>query len=745
MLKVANIEDPLQNIIAPSVYIDSVILEKNYATIHYSLIDNNNSWMTNNEILDKFFVYVTDGLSTEKRLLKTTITANKISNNTVKDYVKFYYIDGYSTTGSHISVSAWTGNQNISGAIVQENIVISGSVQKSSYTNDNTNFLNKIKDMSLLDFNINFPTGTVDSTDNSPVMSDLFVSYRPDKKANFAFIFDLKKFLEKNSRNYNILQKKDIYKQICLTNSYIDTDKSYFKKYNLTKRDSEGIKILNKLEAFLIDPQSKKYLICIADDNIDINNKSYYDLDVHLETVDYSTKVINNNIKENLKKHIEFLNTFISFFIQSTNNKNIKNANYFVFENYFEQYINNGEISEFVNDLAPVCSLLSGGDEQKFVDLFVSILHPLNTDANLLTTLLTFLNKLEYAISTILTTSLDANNLTVATNKTNQNVYKKRFSVSTDNPYAADFNYDYEPYTGAEVVSSDSLALINSSVNEPIKTITDIELTNRKYLECKKYLDNPSISTRDNVAHLSIANIFINNKEYQLLLSSPNDTQRFNDIFTKIKETNQGLDYKMPETYVLQLLQDGVNVKTLTNRSNGSTNNLIKNTLFDNNRDSNKNSIKYVTDTNVKGLFFSLDNSIFEPYENISGSMQYYASTDQANPEAPKLKFNKEDLLSEDLKSRTFVYYNTIYKLNQVASGELVDVYSITSAATSPIFTEKLRLLTTAFMVRKKFITPIAPSLNAYKVEKDLKNNIPPIYFNRNIKSASINISISDI
>lgn len=745
MLKVANTEDPKQNIVAPSVYIDSVVLEKNSATVHYSLIDKKNDWITNNQILDNLSVYVSDGISTEKRQLKTTVFANKIKNDTVKDYASFYYPNGYSTTGSHIVVTAWTGNQNISGTIVQENIVISGTIQKSSYANSNEVYLNKIKDISLLDFNINFPAGVLNTTNDSPIMSDLFVSYRPDKKANFALVFDLKKFLELNSHQYNVLQKNDIYKEICLTSSSIDTGKSYFKKYDLTKGDAEGTKINANLDALLIDPKSKKYLVCIADDNKNIDNRSYFDLQLHLEINDFSSKVINLTMREKIKKHIDFLNIYINFFTSNLNNKNVKDVNTYVFENHYEEYVNNGEINEFVNDISPLCSLITGNAEKSFADLFVSLLHPLNTDSTLLQKLLNFLERLEYAVSSLVSTSLDANNLAVSINKLGSNIFEKRFSVSTDNPYAADFNYDYDTNSGIEIVSGDSLTTIAATDNTSVKSLTDVELTNRKLLECKKYLDNPSISTRDNVADFSAANIFIDGQEYPLLFTAATNTKLFNDLYLNTKQQESGLKYKNPETYVMQLLKDGINIKSLTSRSNNSTNNLLKSTLFDNNKDTSAKSVKYIADTDVKGLYFLLDNSSFVDYENLSGSVQYYASTEAANPEAPKIKFNQEDLKNEDLKARTFLYYNIIYSVDVIEKGELIDVYVLREKAVSSLFTDNLRLLTKCFIVRKKFVTPIAPTLDKYKIEKDLKINILPIYFNRNTKDPSINIGIQDI
>ena len=141
MFTVATVNDPSQNLIAPSVYIDGVEKENNTYKIHYSLVDNNNSWMNNEDILSNLSVYISDGVSTEKRLLNTTIAANQIKNNTVKDYAILF------NTASSVAITAWVGNENISSSIVAQPVLFQSGVVKASFNGTTYDYVNKIKEL----------------------------------------------------------------------------------------------------------------------------------------------------------------------------------------------------------------------------------------------------------------------------------------------------------------------------------------------------------------------------------------------------------------------------------------------------------------------------------------------------------------------------------------------------------------------------------------------------------------------
>lgn len=229
MLKVAIIENPTQNIIAPTVYIDGVDKENGTYKVHYSLKDPTNAWITNSDILNHLFVYVSDGVTTEKRLLLTSATANRIKNNTVSDYAVFY------NTSSYVSMSAWAGNEYISSSKTVEPVLSNNQIAKATYNNTTYSYINKIKDLDLLNGDVVIGTGS-QSSDATPLESDLLVSYTPSKAASLGFIINIEKLLEQNSSLYNVLKGNLTYKQTIINNTKINTELSFFSKKNLTKK-----------------------------------------------------------------------------------------------------------------------------------------------------------------------------------------------------------------------------------------------------------------------------------------------------------------------------------------------------------------------------------------------------------------------------------------------------------------------------------------------------------------------------
>jgi hypothetical protein len=308
MLRAATIEDTTQNIVAPSVYINEVVVENNHRKIAYSLIDEKNDWMTNEQILNNLSVYITDGFYTEKKLLKDLLITNKVKNNTISNSVIF------NNTGSDVTIKAWCGNSYLSGTTAVHPLYISGSLTKASYENAEYKFINKNKDLDILNFNIDLGSGSVNNV--APMKEQqLYVSYRADKKANFGFIFDVESYLENNSREYNLLKNNISYKQTILAGSIVSLENSYFKKRNLTKNEKESIKINNRIETHLINSNSASYYVCVADDNTDISNRSYYDVEVYLEINDFSKNLLSANIIKQVSKFLEFAKQHRDIFI----------------------------------------------------------------------------------------------------------------------------------------------------------------------------------------------------------------------------------------------------------------------------------------------------------------------------------------------------------------------------------------------------------------------------------------------
>lgn len=748
MLKVASIQDPQKNIIAPSIYIDGVEREGSYYTIHYSLMDDANantnnakpaSWMSNQEVLNSLSVYISDGITTEKRLLNTLYAANVVKNNTIKDYTILY------NTSSDVSITAWVGNSDISSSIVSEDILIADALVSASYENQSFNYINKIKDLGILNYDVSI-NPRLPETKQTPLQTDLLVSYRPDKVANLGFSFSVKRYLTDNSPSYNILKGNENYKNIILANSKINAELSFFSKKNLTKKEKDYKKIENKTYTSLIDLTDAIYYVGVVDDNKSKSDRSYYDIKVKLQINDYSKKFIGETISNNLKNDINFIIEYKNIFITTSSDKNILDPNVYIFENMYEAVLS--KVETFINNTAPLCNLFYGISIDRYAGLFASILHPLTTRIELLEKLLTFLNKLQNTIRTISSVQSDGSGIPNVTSGGDL-IFERQFGKSDENPYLADLNYDYDENYGIEVLSADSLNIRLSEQPTPIKEITLADLESRKALESRKYFNRPLTSTTTNINLFSIASITFGREAYQILIDLPQQsTTIYNDLYLRLKEYNNfSFNYKKPETYIFQLLSKGINIKTILNRNNNSTNNLESSTVFDSNEDTKERSLKFMTDTNIKDLYFYLDEQQFKSIENIKDSQQYAASQNNLGQEGSIFTFNVANLLNPNLKAKTFVYYNCFYSFSGIlgTSNSDLDIYRIDENCVSDLFTDKLRLFTGFFAVRKARNQFNSKVQTIPLLQNDLKINIPPAYLNRTVQDASINVSIDEL
>lgn len=738
MLKVATVEDASQNLIAPSVYIEGVEKENGSYIIHYSLTDTNNSWITNPDVLNRLSVYISDGTITEKRLLLTSVTANAIKNNTIKDYFII------KNTGSAVSMSAWVGDQYISGTKTIEQVQLNNTIAKATYNSTTYEYINKIKDFNILNFNV-LLSDSIANTNTTPLESDLLIAYRPNKIANLGFVLNLEKLLEQKSPLFNVLKNKTEYKNIILNNSKINIEKSYFSKKNLTKKEKDYTKINNNVFSTILSATTGNYFVGVADDNKDTNNRSYYDIKCYLEIEDYSSRFIGEKVQADLAAALKLLGTYTLDFTNASQDKTISDANIYIFENLYESKL--PEITNFVNNLSPLCSLFSGKDTQQFVSLFVSCLHPLTTSVSILNRLTVFINKLRSVVEQLSVSTLNADNATKSITK-NAIIYERQFGKSEENINLADMNYDYDANTGLEILTSDSLTVRNAEPIAAIKEINSNDLNARKILESTKYFKNPYSSTSAKINLYSVASFDLNGESLQTLAGLPQtSTDVYNELYIKLKEYNDyTFSYKKPETYFFQLADEGINIKTISNRDNKSINNLQKNTLFDSNSDTKQSSLKFVSDTNIKALYYALDSEGFVPLTNISSSEQYRAAVSDGTGETPVFAYNQQNLNNSDLKAKTYVYYNNFYSFNPIAgtNNTNIDIYAIKEECVAPIFNKKLRLFNSFFGVRKTNISATVPEIT-YNIQNDIKLNIPSIYLSRTTTTGSVNISTADI
>jgi hypothetical protein len=358
-----------------------------------------------------------------------------------------------------------------------------------------------------------------------------------------------------------------------------------------------------------------------------------------------------------------------------------------------------------------------------------------------------FVNKLRSVVEQLSVSTLNADNATKSITK-NAIIYERQFGKSEENINAADMNYDYDANTGLEVLASDSLTIRNAEPPTAIKEINSNDLNARKILESTKYFKNPYSSTSAKINLYSVASFDLNGESLQTLAGLPQtSTDVYNEFYIKLKEYNDfTFSYRKPETYFFQLAAEGINIKTVSNRDNKSINNLQKNTLFDSNSDTKQSSLKFVSDTNIKALYYALDSESFVALTNISSSEQYRAAVSDGTGETPVFAYNQQSLNNPDLKAKTYIYYNNFYSFNPIAGVDNtnIDIYTIKEECVAPIFNKKLRLFNSFFGVRKTNINVTAPEIT-YNIQNDIKLNIPSIYLSRTATTGSLNISTADI
>lgn len=490
---------------------------------------------------------------------------------------------------------------------------------------------------------------------------------------------------------------------------------------------------------------SGNYFVGVADDNKDIYNNSYYDIKTRLEINDYSSEFIGQTVKANINNALELLLNYKNDFINASTDSTVQDVNAYVYENNYEQRIT--QITNFVNNLSTLCSLFFNVDANRYASLFVSLLHPLTTRIELLEKLTLFVNKLQSIVEQLSVAQLSSDNITKSNTK-NTIIYERTFGNSTDNVYAADLNYDYDANSGIEVLSSEPLAARTNEKPAAIKEINPTEIDARKILEARKYFASPSVATINAINVFSVSYFDIKGDSNQALVGLPqNSTDVYNDFYLKLKEYNDyTFFYRKPETYFFQLAGDGINVKSISNRNNKSINDLQRSTVFDSNTDTSQVSYKFMTDTNIKSLYFALDEEGFVSLENIKSSPQYQAAYASVAGETPIFSYSEQNLNNPDLKAKTFIYYNNFYAFTPLfgTANSNIDIYVVEEKCVAEVFKKKLRLYGGFFGIRKTFSKPVTPTIS-YNTENDIKLNVPSIYLSRKETSAAINISTANL
>jgi hypothetical protein len=641
-------------------------------------------------------------------------------------------------------VSFCGSENNYTGLKTIETYLIGNSVPTASFKQANYQYLNKIKNLNILKINP-LISGTISVPEDKKITkTQLLVNYRPDKVAGLGFVIDLENYLLVNSKIFRYLSKNQIFKTKILENSFIDENLSYFFKKNRTKHEKEFKKINNPVTKIRLDDNREDYYVGILDDNKNLDDKSHYSLKANLFIKDYSQQFASLDIRKKILNNISFLKSYKEMFVLYNNNKNIKEANQFIFENEYE--INLAKIENFINDIAPIAGFFGTASEEEYASLFVSIFHPLSTRVGLLEKLIIFLNNLNFETQKLIEVNASADdetNLLSPSIKEGYFNYEKYFSIDSLEETDSDFDYDYDYRHGLEVISADTLDNRLLQPAQPIKLFSEAEINLRVSQEANKYFLSPSANTRTTTNYFSLSFIDFDNENYNLILNPPTtDLSFYNNLYARLDDyNNKNLKYKKPEVYYFQLADKGFYAKNVSTRNNKSTNNLLKNTLFDQNQDSRVNSLKYLNDLNLQNFYFLVDENNFKIPLEASASYQYKALLNTSQNETSKFPILNASITNIDIKPKAIIYYNNVFENKLLLAGNNIDVYELSELSVSEFFTKKLRLFNRYFGLQKKVSVVVPKKEKVFNTSVDLKVNIPTKYLNRIVRPTQVNIS----
>ena len=213
-LEVFSPQESSLNKVAPTVFIESVDLENNFATVYFSF-ENSNNWASNNSILNETELYIGVADQVIKKSLRNVLNSSTIRHGQIYsfetfDLTKIKKLDTSevvttitssfeqnligsseitsvstiqtSSLATSILVKAFCGGKDFIGTQVVEPLFVSGSVAKASFDNKTFNFVSKVKNLNLLKPNFLIQTSSYVNSNSPVVRNEIFVSNTLDKK-----------------------------------------------------------------------------------------------------------------------------------------------------------------------------------------------------------------------------------------------------------------------------------------------------------------------------------------------------------------------------------------------------------------------------------------------------------------------------------------------------------------------------------------------------------------------------------
>jgi len=785
MLKIETINDSTKNLLAPSVYIDSVELESNLVKVFFSLEDENNSWINVQELLNSFKVYFSYSYA---NVTKTEVfSLLKLRNNSIiknNSIISSIVLKIPVSEQRNLTITAFCGNELVQGAKTTEKITKNDKynnfflVMQSNFNQKNLNFLNKIKNLNLLNIPFQIFSRNPQTQQKKLPSYDLFSSYTINKQADFGFIFDLEQFLNVFSNSYRVLSPYPEFKKNILDNSFVDLDKTSFFKRIKKNPLTEYKKINNKAKSYKLSDSNYKFIITSSQIE---EEKVLYDVKVQLFVNDYSAQFV-EDILNYLNSSLEFIKNYKNILEKLSKNQLIQNINQYYFENYYSDEIIK-RTTEIVNNLSYVCIGVFATNpslqalEKEFISLFLSILHPLTTNANLLTKLENFILKLLsnfYKITEKITNQFSNDKETSGLIK--ELDYTFNFSSGLNNSY---LDYLYDKNYGYEVLLSDTFRN-RQKQNPPIVSTNDVfrgfepqlstesvvqsqnfastveetreigfrvvsktDLDLRKTLEARKYLNNTVENVINSVKTFSISFLDVGDLHFNFISdNSQNILSNTRIAYLKLKEYNDfNFNYRNAESFFYQLAENNVIIKTISSAVNESKNDLLKSTLFDPNLDSSQKSLEFITSTGIEELFYSLDDV---QYKHLPAfSFQYSASSFTANELNPIYSSSYNKNINETPRN-TFLF-NSVFNQYEIASGNNYKLIKLNNLAVNDVFTKKIRHFNSTFIELIKRPQPVPEKRKFFNDVQEASINVLPKFFNRSVQKGNFLINLEQI
>lgn len=724
---------------APEVYIDSSEVEAGKITTYFYIEDNLSNWSANPLVLNNIslFIYCNDILFTES--LSSLVKRNTITNGKLYSNVTFY------TDADNIEIRAYCGNKNIKGTEVLEKVLNLNKIVSSKSNEETYKFYNKNKDLRIL--SVQNKLESVEEQIFVPnIYNNLFVSYTTNKKALFAFVIDLEDYLNRNSKQYNILKKNKKYREVILNNSYIleDTIKFYKKNLSISNNDYKIINTANTLIKAQDGVDENKYIITSVDDNNEIHDRSRYALKVSFTIKNYANEYLGQSILKRLTDAKTFILNYKQQFEDIQGDKVIENKNYYIFENLYEQYIN--DIKSSIQNLSEIFSFYTNNDLEEYYSLFFNIFHPLSAKKTLFEKVLYNINLIEVYINNL----LEKASMSDVQNTADQlfHIFEHEFSF-TNIEGRKDYeiiDYDFNYRSGYEVISMENSS---NRFEEDVKTLkiyTESQKNARKLYESDKYFANTSSELYNKINHLSISYIDIDGKSYDLLNNSLDEkVSNYSEIFIildNLKKLN--FNPQLLESYYFQILYENAYVKNISNPKNISPNNLQKTSLFDPNLATKQKFLEYIAGTGIVRLYYILNENSYIPVP--SNIYQYQATLVTGSEYTGIFPVNQQVLDTPETKATLIGMYNTFFEDKIVFSGQNYEIWCTEEALLNDIYKSGLRIFNKYYIVEKKKSLPnVFEEIIEYSFEEELLKNIPTKYLNRDAEPFKILTSIEDL